>query len=91
MEKTYEVWALAYNKDYEVMDFEQLLGEFETKPEAIKFAKKLDPNVLIDKKKLDNDDIVHIQVETVVEIDGGYENIDTIYENDYTLTNGILV
>lgn len=91
MKKTYEIWALAYDKDYNIKDFDQLIGEFNSKSEAISYAKKMDVNDVVEKDKLLEDDIVHIQVETVVESKGGFENIDTLYEADYTLKDEILI
>lgn len=91
MKKTYEVWALAYDSDWNITDFEQLLGTYKDSGEAIKFASNLNPNEVICTDEFNEGDIVHIQVETVVDKGEYTENIDTIYEVDYEFVGGKLI
>ena len=90
MNKTYEVWALAYDSNECITDFDQLLGEFNTKKEAEEFFNKLDPNGKVETEYLNEGDIIHIQIETVIHYNDWSENIDTVLEKAYTYLNGIL-
>ena len=88
MKYTYEVWAVGFDKDYSVTDFEQLLGEFETNEDACEFASNLDLDEVIHKDKLNEGDTLHIEVETVVDEDDYRENIETTYEATYEFMGG---
>jgi len=88
MKYTYEVWAVGFDKDYLVTDFEQLLGEFNTKKEAEKFFDEFNPNGKVETEYLNEGDIIHIQIEKVIHYDFSSENLEIGKEKAYTYSNG---
>lgn len=78
----YQVWLLGENKDQLATDFEYLVGEFDDSEKAENAAIDFydDPAELLKKITLPEDTkIIIVQVETVVDLDGWEENVETIY------------
>lgn len=79
----YQVWALGYDADQNITDYEQLLGEF-TDPElAVKYANKVVNDIdNTDQLKLSaNVEYVEVLVETVVDIEGMEVNVGNLFDD----------
>ena len=77
----YQIWALGYDKDMNVTDYEQFISEWPDPDEAVSAAVDLDVEVLAQKLAVPKEvSYVMLQVETVVEVDGEEQNVGTVYE-----------
>lgn len=79
----YQVWVFKYDKDQNILDDNLLIGEFEEPDAAITKAKEL----VINLKALMNmvtpeSYYLQVEVETVVDVDGGEENVATIFQEN---------
>lgn len=87
---TYEVWAMGYNADGDITDAELLLGTFEDPDAAVQYASII---TFADIRKLDKtdeffrtSDLIHVEVETVVEDEEGSANVGTVFNKTIVVT-----
>lgn len=85
---TYQVWALGYDAEQNITDWDEILGEFQTQDEAVDYAESLTLEKILGSlnRKLPVDvKYLDIQVETVVDHSSWDENIETVWETWYDL------
>ena len=77
----YQVWALGYNKDESITDYDALVKEFDKAEDAVEYAKNF-----VDEKCYETlaplpADVTYLEilVETVVDLEDHTENVGTLF------------
>jgi hypothetical protein len=85
---TYQVWALGYDAEQNITDWDDELGDFKTQDEAIDYAESLTLEKILgslNRKLPERVKYLDIQVETVVDHGSWDENIETVWETLFDL------
>lgn len=80
----YQVWAVGYTLEGNVLDYENLLASFKDPDKAIEYVKQLDVED-VTRDIPEEVEVLVIQVETVVEIEGIDQNVGVLFEEDICL------